>query len=84
MTDSPHDTFAYWRRHINRTEPIVPKYRVTTVTHDGLPYCREETFTAAHSSTAAPFPECATLVNCRRLIEMWNRASAGHSAYTLT
>ncbi|KAE8758411.1 hypothetical protein FSO04_18625 [Paraburkholderia madseniana] len=58
---------------------------MTTTTHDGLPYCREEEFTAIQfrALTAAPFPECANPTNCLRLVTIWNRAGAGRHTYEL-
>ncbi|MFM0651985.1 hypothetical protein [Paraburkholderia sediminicola] len=58
---------------------------MTTTTHNGLPYCRKEEFTAMQfrTITAAPFPWCATPANCQRLIEIWNRAGAGRYQYEL-
>jgi hypothetical protein len=56
---------------------VFPSYRCTTIDHMGAPHVYEALFTPAQfrAVTIEPFPECATLRNCRHLLHVWNKAS---------
>lgn len=65
---------------------VFSTYHCSTKDYKGNDYEYEALFSPAQfrAITAVPFPECATMKNCRHLLHIWNKASTDHPRiYTL-
>jgi hypothetical protein len=81
MTDEDKEAVAQAKRE----GFIFPAYRCTRHRSDGSSYTYESFFKPVQFRliTEIPFPECANLENCMRLVENWNKAGAGAFKYEL-